>query len=92
MDKSLDAYKTGTTYLSLWEGEKNIPLPGAGDFLVSVLDAGIVALALPMFAYRQELKRHFFAIVIPNVAVSIGSLFGYPWVCQETLLILKLGS
>lgn len=34
-----------------------------------------------MFSYRQELKRHFFAIVIPNVAVSIGSLFGYPVVC-----------
>lgn len=81
LDKSLDVYKTGTTYLSLWESKPNLPLPGAGDFLVSVLDAGIVALALPMYNYRTELKRHFFAIVIPNVAVSIGSLFGYPWIC-----------
>jgi hypothetical protein len=56
-------------------------MPGTGDLLVSVLDASIVALALPMFSYRMELKRHFFAIVIPNVTVSIGSLFGYPVVC-----------
>jgi putative effector of murein hydrolase len=81
LDKTLASYKTGTTYLSLWKNKPNLPSPGAGDVLVSVLDAGIVALALPMFAYRLELKRHFFAIVIPNVAVSIGSLFGYPAVC-----------
>ena len=81
LDTSLNAYKTGTTYLHLWHGEKHLKMPGAGDLLVSVLDASIVALALPMFSYRLELKRHFFAIVIPNVAVSIGSLFGYPALC-----------
>ncbi|KAH7348725.1 LrgB-like family-domain-containing protein [Rhexocercosporidium sp. MPI-PUGE-AT-0058] len=81
LSQSLHAFKTGTRYLDLWHGKKNLAAPGAGDILVSVLDAGIVALALPMFAYRQELKRHFFAIVIPNVSVSIGSLFGYPAVC-----------
>jgi hypothetical protein len=27
----LDSYKTGTNYLDLWHGEKNLPLPGAGD-------------------------------------------------------------
>jgi putative effector of murein hydrolase len=78
---TLSIYRTHTTYLSLWSGSKHLPLPGAGDLLVSVLDAGIVALALPMFSYRQELKRHFFAIVIPNVTVSIGSLFVYPPLC-----------
>lgn len=81
LDTSLSAYKTGTNYLDLWHGEKYLKMPGAGDLLVSVLDASIVALALPMFSYRMELKRHFFAIVIPNVAVSIGSLFGYPALC-----------
>ncbi|KAH6712067.1 LrgB-like family-domain-containing protein, partial [Leptodontidium sp. MPI-SDFR-AT-0119] len=81
LSQSLHSFKTGTSYLDLWHGKKNLKAPGAGDILVSVLDAGIVALALPMFAYRQELKRHFFAIVIPNVSVSIGSLFGYPAVC-----------
>lgn len=81
LSTSLHSFKTGTSYLDLWHGKKNLKAPGAGDILVSVLDAGIVALALPMFAYRQELKRHFFAIMIPNVSVSIGSLFGYPAVC-----------
>ncbi|PMD40721.1 hypothetical protein L207DRAFT_512174 [Hyaloscypha variabilis F] len=81
LDTSLKTYKVGTNYLDLWDGEKHLKMPGAGDLLVSVLDASIVALALPMFSYRLELKRHFFAIVIPNVAVSVGSLFGYPAVC-----------
>ncbi|KAL2064074.1 hypothetical protein VTL71DRAFT_4568 [Oculimacula yallundae] len=78
---SLHAFKTGTSYLDLWHGKKHLRAPGAGDILVSILDAGIVALALPMFAYRLELKRHFFAIVVPNVTVSVASLFGYPAVC-----------
>jgi putative effector of murein hydrolase len=81
LDRTLDAYKTGTTYLSLWHGLPNLPLPGAGDIFSSVLDASIVALALPMYNYRSELKRHFFAIVIPNITISIGSLFGYPALC-----------
>lgn len=81
LDDVLDVYKTGTNYLSLWHGEKNISMPGAGDIFGSVLDASIVALALPMYNYRHELQRHFFAIVIPNVAISIGSLFGYPALC-----------
>lgn len=77
----LDAYKTNTNYLSLWHGEKHLRKPGAGDVFSSVLDASIVALALPMYTYRLELKRHFFAIVIPNLAISVGSLFGYPALC-----------
>jgi putative effector of murein hydrolase len=81
LDEILHSYKTGTNYLDLWHGTKNIPKPGAGDIFGSVLDASIVALALPMFSYRQELRRHFFAIVIPNVAISVGSLFGYPVIC-----------
>lgn len=81
LSQSLHAFKTGTSYLDLWHGTSHLKPPGAGDILVSILDAGIVALALPMFAYRGELKRHFFAIVIPSVSVSIGSLFGYPAVC-----------
>jgi putative effector of murein hydrolase len=81
LDTGLGAYKTGTNYLDLWHSEKHLKMPGAGDLLVSILDASIVALALPMFSYRMELKRHFFAIVIPNVSISICSLFGYPALC-----------
>ena len=78
---TLSAYKTGTTYLKLWRSEKHLPLPGAGDIFSSVLDTSIVALALPMYTYRFELQRHFLAIVVPNVAISIASLFGYPALC-----------
>jgi putative effector of murein hydrolase len=34
-----------------------------------------------MYNYRLELRRHFFAIVIPNITISVGSLFGYPTLC-----------
>jgi putative effector of murein hydrolase len=81
LDDILGAYKTGTSYLDLWHGKKHLRAPGAGDIFGSVLDASIVALALPMFQYRKELRLHFFAIVIPNVAISVGSLFGYPVLC-----------
>jgi putative effector of murein hydrolase len=77
----LAAYKTNSRYLQLWKGQYGLKAPGAGDIFGSVLDASIVALALPMFQYRKELKQHFLEIVIPNIAVSIGSLFGYPALC-----------
>lgn len=81
LDEVLAAYKTNTKYLQLWKGEKGLAAPGAGDIFGSILDASIVALALPMFQHRKELKQHFFAIVIPNVVISIVSLFGYPALC-----------
>ena len=59
LDDGLHAYKTGTRYLQLWSRERGgLPKPGAGDVLGSVLDVSIVALALPMFSFRGELKRH----------------------------------
>jgi hypothetical protein len=54
----LKAYSTKTRYLQLWDGVKGLRKPGAGDVFGSVLDVSIVALALPMFQYRHELKRH----------------------------------
>lgn len=55
----LEAYSTKTRYLQLWDGGgKWLRKPGAGDIFGSVLDVSIVALALPMFQYRNELKRH----------------------------------
>ncbi|KAI9733719.1 MAG: hypothetical protein M1818_007133 [Claussenomyces sp. TS43310] len=81
LDQVLAVYQTKTKYLQLWEGTKGLPAPGAGDIFASVLDASIVALALPMFQYRKELMQHFFAIVIPNTILSIATLFGYPPLC-----------
>jgi putative effector of murein hydrolase len=79
LDATLTEYKTGAKYLELWDGSH--ALPGAGDVFGSVLDASIVALALPMYQYRRELRQHFFAIVIPNILISIASLFAYPYIC-----------
>jgi putative effector of murein hydrolase len=76
---TLTEYRTGAKYLQLWSGSHQ--LPGAGDILSSALDASIVALALPMYQYRRELRQHFFAIVTPNILVSIASLFAYPYIC-----------
>ncbi|KAI1484549.1 LrgB-like family-domain-containing protein [Biscogniauxia mediterranea] len=77
LDTTLRAYRTGAKYTSLGTGQ----WPGAGDVFASVLDASIVALALPMYQYRRELAAHFAAIVVPSVLMSVGSLFAYPWVC-----------
>jgi putative effector of murein hydrolase len=76
---TLTEYRTGAKYLELWNGSHQ--LPGAGDIFGSVLDASIVALALPMYQYRRELRQHFFAIVTPNILISIASLFAYPYIC-----------
>ncbi|KAI0437850.1 LrgB-like family-domain-containing protein [Xylaria telfairii] len=79
---TLKEFRTGATYLKLWDGTHR--LPGAGDIFASILDASIVSLALPMYQFRRELRMHFFAIVLPNVAISIGSLFAYPYICFVT--------
>lgn len=80
----LEEYTTGLKYLQLWEHASTTAsstLPGAGDILSTTLDASIVSLALPMFQYRRELTQHFTAIVMPNLVLSIGSLYAYPRVC-----------
>lgn len=71
--QALWQFKTGRSYLRLFEkGEyKYVPyiynpkraqfepaLPGAGDVISSLLDTSIVALAVPMFNYRKDLKRN----------------------------------
>ncbi|KAF5027729.1 hypothetical protein F66182_159 [Fusarium sp. NRRL 66182] len=80
---TLYAYRTGAKYIELWRnaaGDHDL-LPGAGDVFGTLLDASIVALALPMFQYRRELRTHFISIVVPNVAISLGSLLAYPPLC-----------
>ncbi|KAK8066396.1 hypothetical protein PG997_013143 [Apiospora hydei] len=79
LDSTLREYKVGANYARVWNGSHQ--LLGAGDMFSTVLDASIIALALPMYQYRRELKQHFLAIVIPNVVVSVASLFAYPWIC-----------
>ncbi|KAI1762901.1 LrgB-like family-domain-containing protein [Hypoxylon sp. FL1150] len=80
---SLTAYKTGADYSALWSGHApGNALPGAGDLFSSVLDASIVAFALPVHRYRRELRAHLAAIVVPSVALSVASLFAYPAACR----------
>ncbi|KAK6856068.1 LrgB-like family-domain-containing protein [Apiospora arundinis] len=79
LDSTLREYKVGANYARVWNGSHQ--LPGAGDMFSTVLDASIIALALPMYQYRRELKQHFVAIVVPNVVVSVASLFAYPSIC-----------
>lgn len=79
---ALKLYRTNTSYKLYLRGlGTNLPLPGAGDLLAALLDASIVALALPMFQHRRELRRHFAAIVAPVVILTAASLFGYPALC-----------
>lgn len=54
----LRQYQTKTNYLRVLSGQVHgLPLPGAGDVLGSILQVSIVALALPMYQNRSELKR-----------------------------------
>ena len=80
---ALLTYSTKTRYIQLFNNDgPHLPPPGAGDVFSSVLDVSIVALALPMFQYRLELKRHFPSIILPNILIATGSLFGYPSLCH----------
>ncbi|KAK9353029.1 LrgB-like family-domain-containing protein [Lipomyces doorenjongii] len=82
LDWGLYAYNTGRTYLNLFgvDEYKNV-LPGAGDLLKTMLDVSIVALALPMYRYRGDLKKHFIIIIIPNVIIGLVTFFAYPPLC-----------
>lgn len=53
LKETLAFYDRDATYKQLWNlNGYSGPVPGAGDLLFSALDAGIVALALPMYRYR----------------------------------------
>lgn len=80
---ALTAYSTGTRYINILNNHSaHLSSPGAGDIFSSILDVSIVALALPMFQYRSELKRHFASIILPNIIIATASLFGYPSLCH----------
>ncbi|TKX20388.1 putative LrgB-like family protein [Elsinoe australis] len=82
LNDGLTQYTTGSRYTQLWELTPDLPPPGPGDIFGSVLDVSIVALGLPMFQYRQELKSRFVTIIIPNISLSVGSLLAYPALCH----------
>jgi hypothetical protein len=54
----LAKFSTGITFLDILEGNSQGRIPGAGDILFSLLDCSIISLAIVMFRYRMELKKH----------------------------------
>jgi putative effector of murein hydrolase/putative effector of murein hydrolase LrgA (UPF0299 family) len=79
---SLKTFKTGRNYLTLFGNpDYEDMLPGAGDVLSSLLDVSIVALALPMYNYRTDLKRHLFMLVVPTIVAGVLCFFIYPPLC-----------
>ena len=54
------------------------PVPGAGDVFASILDAGIVALALPMYRYRYDLRANVFRVMLALFPCCALALFAWP--------------
>ncbi len=80
---SIEHYKTGRTYLNLFNKSEYPIWPGAGDFLLSMMDISIAALSLAMYRYRGDLKRYFFALMPVVIVFSFMSFFIYPPVCYH---------
>jgi hypothetical protein len=83
LTSTLRAYRTGANYIYLWRNPGSPRLPGAGDVLATLLDASIVSLALPMFQYRRELRRHLVTLLIPNLLIAVASVLAYPPLCYR---------
>lgn len=83
--RELREYKTGRTYLHLFDNEKYgyHEWPGAGDIFSSCMDVAIVGLSMPMYTYRKDLKKHFFSMVPPILIFTAASLLLYPLICYH---------
>lgn len=96
--EDLKYYRTGKTYLNLFNGKAMIhggeinnnienhtatpQWPGCGDFLSSLMDISIVSLSLPMFTHRKDFVRNFW-VLMPPILVSVGlTFFCYPLFCH----------
>ncbi|SCV03472.1 LANO_0G04346g1_1 [Lachancea nothofagi CBS 11611] len=81
----LKNYKTGRTYLYLFDNEDFAyhVWPGAGDVFSTCMDVSIVGLSLPMYTHRYDLRRHFLSMIPPILLLCAGSLTLYPLVCYH---------
>ncbi|PWN48120.1 hypothetical protein IE53DRAFT_389699 [Violaceomyces palustris] len=79
LKETLAYYSHDAKYTVLWDlkGYKG-PVPGAGDVLFSTLDAGIVALAIPMYRYRRDLAENFTKMMVVLLPCASLSLFVWP--------------
>ncbi|CEP20706.1 hypothetical protein BN1211_0636 [Cyberlindnera jadinii] len=80
---SLREYKTGVTYLRLFNHRNSTSPPGAGDVFATLMDVSIVSLSMPMYTYRMDLKRHFLALLPPILLMTFGCFFVYPPMCYH---------
>lgn len=76
-------YETGRSYLRLFDSNTYARWPGAGDFLISMMDISIAALSLAMYRYRSDLARYFFSLMPVIIVFSFMSFFIYPPVCYH---------
>ncbi|ODV87250.1 hypothetical protein CANARDRAFT_26668 [[Candida] arabinofermentans NRRL YB-2248] len=76
-------YKTGRTYLYLFDKSKYSILPGAGDFFSSMMDISIASLSLAMYKYRLDLKKYFSSLMPPIILSTFMSFFIYPPLCYH---------
>lgn len=74
-------YSIDAKYTEVWSPMGyNGSVPGAGDLLFSTLDAGIIALAVPMFRYRKELRENFIRMATVLTPCAALSLFFWNWI------------
>ncbi|KAG7661107.1 uncharacterized protein J8A68_005376 [[Candida] subhashii] len=75
-------YKTGRTYLTLFDKEYRSIWPGFGDVLCSLMDVSIVSLSLPMFTHRRDFIKNFW-FLMPTLLISVAlTFFLYPITCH----------
>lgn len=76
-------YSVDAKYSELWNPKGySGPVPGAGDILFSTLDAGIVALAVPMYRYRKELWQNLTRMLIVLFPCAALSLFFWNYIAR----------
>lgn len=83
--RDLQSYKTGRTYLHLFDNDRfaHHVWPGAGDVFSSCMDVSIVGLSMPMYAHRFDLRKHFLSMIPPILLLCAASLLLYPLICSR---------
>ncbi|KAH9815891.1 hypothetical protein DFH28DRAFT_1095144 [Melampsora americana] len=81
----LGHYSTGSNYQVLFRKDKGYTgqPPGSGDVMSSILTAGIICLAFPLFRYRQDLYSNSIRILIVIIPNCLISLFLWPFLANK---------
>ncbi|GAA97925.1 uncharacterized protein L969DRAFT_25661 [Mixia osmundae IAM 14324] len=98
LQTTLSRYQRRTTVADLfspteWRDTPDISrVPGMGDLLVILLEAGIIALMMPLYRYRRDLKKYsvkFIVLILPNCALA---LFLWPLLARAIGLPLAIAA